>query len=308
MSRKEEYLFRHPANPILRPESIPGADALMNGCPFMYQGKIHLLQPVIWKGKEAPSMHVCVSEDGVNFTINPEPFIQIATEESDPRFHVDRWLIDPRITQIDDAYYIFRPGDSYLGTLAMLDVTRDWKTVEHLGVHSLPMNRVPCLFPKTFNGRYARLDRPMGRAEGNLWISWSEDLRYWGDHRHLSNGWAYWMGKKLGPCVPIQTDEGWLVIVHGVLDSCAGSRYSLGAMLLDLDHPEKIIGRMKSYILTPDRDYEFQGNVPNVVFACGALAEPENDLLRVYYGAADTTMCLATGSLSQIVDACRKEL
>jgi len=306
MYRKEEYLKRYDGNPILQPDMLDGAEAMMNGCPFEFNGKIMLLQPIIWKGKEAPSIHLCESDDGINFTIREQPFIEMATDVDDPRFHIDRWLIDPRVTKIDDTYYIMRPGDSYLGTLAILGKTEDWETYEFMDVVSLPMNRVPCLFPEKIDGKYVRLDRPSGRNEGNIWISYSPDLIHWGHHRHLLNSWAHWNGKKIGPCVPIKTQEGWLTLVHGVLDSCAGSRYSLSAILLDLDNPEKIIGKMNSWILTPERDYEFNGNVPNVVFACAAIPDFNQDELKVYYGAADTYMCLATGSIAEIIDACKK--
>ena len=309
MYREETYLQRYSGNPILRPNMLPGAEAMMNGCPFIYRDKIHLLQPVIWRNKEFTSMHVCDSDDGIHFNINPEPFIQFTPQaqgEENPLFHLDRWAIDPRVTKIGDTYYIMRPGDSSLGTVALLGCTKDWKTYEHIEIVSLPMNRVPCLFSEKIGGNYVRLDRPSGRREGDIWIARSPDLIHWGQFRPLLRAGFHWNSKKVGPTVPIRTEQGWLVITHGVQDSCAGSRYSLGAMLLDLENPEKIVGQMKSWILTPDRDYEFNGNVPNVVFACSALADVARDELRVYYGAADTYMCLATGSLSQIINACLK--
>ncbi len=307
MYREEFYLRRHPANPIIRPDMMPGAEAMMNGCPFVFKGKIHILQPVIWRNKDCPSMHVCESDDGVNFRINPKPFIKFDHKEDKTHlFHMDRWQIDPRVTKIGDTYYIMRPGDSYLGTVALLGKTKDWKKYEHMEVVSLPMNRVPCLFPEKIGGKYLRIDRPSGRLEGNLWLSKSPNLLHWGEYRPLQNAWLHWNNKKIGPTVPIKTPKGWLVIIHGVQDSCAGSRYSLGAMMLDLKNPEKVIGKMNSWILTPDRDYEFNGNVPNVVFACSAIPDFKNDELKVYYGAADTYMCLATGSLSRIINACLK--
>lgn len=305
MYREEIFLRRHPGNPILRPDMLPGAEAMMNGCPFLFRGKIHILQPVIWRNKEYTSMHVCESDDGLNFRIHPEPFIQFHyTSDADPLFHLDRWAIDPRVTQIGDTYYIMRPGDSYMGTVALLGCTTDWKHYRHIEVVSLPMNRVPCLFPEKINGQYVRLDRPSGRREGDIWIARSPDLIHWGEFRPLARAGFHWNNKKIGPTVPLRTEQGWLVITHGVQDSCAGSRYSLGAMLLDLANPEKILGQMKSWILTPDREYEFNGNVPNVVFACAALADTARDELRVYYGAADTYMGLATGSLSRIIEGC----
>ncbi len=304
--RKELYLERHPENPIISPSMMDGADAMMNGCPFVHDGKIKILQPIIFSGREFPQMHICESDDGVHFKINEKPFIKFEKNPESPLFHLDRWLIDPRITQIGDDYYIMRPGDSYLGTVAILGKTNDWIKYEHIEVISLPMNRVPCLFPAKFGGEFLRIDRPSGRNEGNLWLSRSPDLIYWGRHRHLLNPWTHWGRKKIGPCVPIKTDEGWLVLVHGVNDSCAGSRYCLTAILLDLEKPEKIIGMMKSSILSPERDYEFIGHVPNVVFACAAIPDFGKDELKLYYGATDTCMCLATGSLSRIIGACKK--
>lgn len=304
MFREEKFLRRHEGNPVIKPSMLAGAEAMMNGCPFLFNGKIMILQPVIFTGREFPQMHLCESDDGISFRINPEPFIKFTDDQASPLFHVDRWLIDPRVTQIGDTYYIMRPGDSYLGTVAILGRTKDWKTYEHMEIVSLPMNRVPCLFPEKIGGEYVRIDRPSGRNEGNLWISRSPDLIYWGKHRHLQNPWAHWNRKKIGPCVPIRTDIGWLVLTHGVNDSCAGSRYSLTAIMLDLENPEIVIGKMNSWILTPETDYEFNGNVPNVVFACAAIPDFAKDELKVYYGATDTYMCLATGSISEIMKAC----
>lgn len=297
-------LNRYEHNPILTPAMIDGADAIMNGCPVLHEGKTLLVQPILWAGKEFPSIHIAESDDGIHFTIRPEPFIQHTSDENDPLFHIDRYAIDPRVTRIGDTYYIMRPGDSYLGTCTILGKTTNFRTYEHMDVVSLPMNRVPCLFPEIINGQYIRLDRPSGRTEGNLWISRSPNLIHWGEYRPLLNPWMPWNNKKIGPTVPIRTPEGWLVIIHGVEDSCCGSRYSLGAILLDLEEPSKIIGKMNSYLITPEEPYEFIGRVPNVVFACAALPDFDRDVLRFYYGAADTTMCLATGCLSEIIDAC----
>jgi len=182
-------------------------------------------------------------------------------------------------------------------------------------VISLPDNRVPCLFPERINGKYMRLDRPYRVGPnnfhymGNMWVSSSPDLIHWGCHRPLLKpGYAPWTRTKIGPVPPIKTDRGWLVIVHGVSQSCAGHRYCLGAILLDLEDPTRIIGKTLSSILEPCEPHETMGVVPNVVFACGALADPEKDEIRVYFGGADTTISLATGSLNELLEACIQEL
>ena len=124
----------------------------------------------------------------------------------------------------------------------------------------------------------------------------------------LAAGYTTWAWHKIGPTPPIRTDRGWLEILHGVTSSCAGARYLIGAALLDLADPAKVVGKTRSYLLAPLAPYEQNGRVPNVVFPCGAIADHEQDRLRVYYGAADTSVCLATGSIREIVDACLREL
>ena len=307
MVDKHQMLEKYEGNPIISPKDFPGADAVFNCGQTMYEGKTILLLSIILSGDPTPRIHIAESSDGINFTIHPEPFITRAEEE--PFRSLDFWVIDPRVTRIGDTYYIVRPGNSDKGVISLLEKTTDFKSRELIDIIALPDNRVPCLFPEKIDGSYVRLDRPYAPGapdtHGHIWISYSPDLIHWGHHRFLIGpSWAMWNSYKVGPTPPIKTDKGWLVIIHGVAKSCAGVRYSLGALLLDLKDPSKIIGKTEEYILTPDKTYEFQGNIPNVVFSCGAIADYEEDRLRIYYGAADTCIGLATGSLSYIVDAC----
>jgi len=263
-----------------------------------------------------PRMHIAESEDGVHFSIRPEAFIQ--KSENSPIGFLDNWPIDPRITYFpeEDLYYIMRPANSEHGCAAFLGKTQDFESYEDIEVISLPHNRVPCLLPEKIGGSYVRLDRPYTlvgdphnhQQYGHIWISYSPDLVHWGRHRPLLKPRMHWNFAKIGPTPPIKTDDGWLVIIHGVSASCGGSRYGLGAMLLDLHDPSKILGAANSYLLIPAAPYEFMGRVPNVVFACGAIADHQKDELRVYYGAADTSIGLATGRLSEIIDICKKSL
>ena len=155
---------------------------------------------------------------------------------------------------------------------------------------------------------YCRIDRPASGHCGELWLSWSPDLRFWGDHQfllghHVNNSWAK---EKIGPTVPVKTAAGWLVIFHGVLTYAGGGRYSLGAMLLDLDDPTKVIGIAPSWILTPDAEYEFMGNCQNTVFATGCIVDERKDEIRLYYGASDTVIAMAQGRLSELIALCLK--
>jgi len=314
MLREEFGLKRHEGNPVIRPADFPGADAVFNCGQTMYKGKTILLVAVVLKGDFYPRMHVAESEDGINFTIRPEPFIT----RSEKFGYYDNWPIDPRITYMEDedVYYIMRPANSASGCAAILGKTKDFETYEDVEIIALPNNRVPCLFPGKIGGSYVRLDRPYNLISpphnhdqtGHIWISYSPDLIHWGRHRHLLSPWSHWNGVKIGPTPPVKTDAGWLELIHGVGNSCTGQRYHVGAMLLDLDDPSKIVGKAESYILCADAEYEFMGRVPNVVFPCGFIVDSDRDRVRLYYGGADTCIGLATGSLSEIIDICQKGL
>lgn len=311
---KEEFLERYEGNPIIRPADYPGAEAIFNCAQTVYNGETILLCSVRPQGDERPYIQVARSKDGINFKFDEKPLIKM----SEVPFikGLDWWVIDPRITYFpeEDVYYIIRPGSSGVGTMSILGKTKDFKEYEDIEIIAMPENRVPCLFPEKINGMYYRLDRPYTNASApsneayhaNIWISESPDLIHWGRHRLVLKSWAHWNPVKIGPTPPIKTTDGWLEIIHGVSTGPEGQRYSLGAVLLDLNEPGKVIGKCNKFILTPDADYEYRGQCPGVVFSCGAIADTEEDRLRVYYGAADTSICLATGSLSKIIEECKR--
>ena len=308
--RKETLLKRHTENPIITPADFPHgfAEVIFNPGQCMYKGKTILLASVLLRNEPYARVHIAESEDGVNFKIREKPvFTRNMVEEIG---ELDNHPIDCRLTQIDDTYYIIRPGNSPQGCIDMMFKTKDFETFEFMDIVALPDNRVPCLFPEKINGYYYRLDRPYNHGapdeRGHIWISRSPDLIHWGHHRFLLKGFSNWCWNKIGPTVPIKTEKGWLEIIHGVAETCSTVSYSLGAILLDLENPEKIIGRMESYILTAEEDYEQRGRCPNCVFATGAIADLETRKLRVYYGAADTSICLAEGNLDEIIEGCLK--
>ena len=323
MIHREFLLHRHPENPIIKPADFPGgADGVRNCGTAMLGDETILLVSVDhradgWNGRQGRTSHVARSKDGLHFAFDPEPFLLPTTPEEDPFYgQLDQHPIDTRITQIGDTFYICRPGGGWStkwGACVLLDKTKDFRTRERVGVIGLPENRGASLFPEKINGLYARLDRPYrpgaDSENGNLWISYSPDLLHWGQHKPgLACGYTTWAWHKIGPTPPIKTKEGWLEIIHGVTSSCAGKRYLIGAILLDLKDPSKVIGKTNSYLLAPLTWYEQNGRVPNIVFPCGAIPDFAKDELRVYYGAADTSVCLATGSIREIVDACLKGL
>ena len=304
----EKGLSRYEGNPIIKPMDIEDAYAVFNCGQTMYKGKTILLLPVQRTNPPSNTIHIAESDDGINFKIHKEPFIE---ESKHPIYtQLDHWVMDPRVAYIpeDDMYYICRPMDSGWGTTTLLMRTKDFTSCEEVGIIALPPNRVPSLFQGKVNGKYVRVDRPNISNNHGLWLSYSDDLIHWGEYKPLMKPHANWAYNKIGPTPPIKTEEGWLMIIHGVKSTMAGTcyRYSLGAVLMDLEDPSKIIGKMNSPILTPNTTYEYLGHAPNTVFACGAIADIEEDRLRVYYGAADTCVGLATGSLSEIIEMCKK--
>jgi len=318
MRCNEFVLKRHPRNPIITPRDVPGAYAVFNPGQTMFEGKTLLLLPVAHNADERGELgqditaHVALSEDGVNFDINPEPLFMRTHEGHIGK--VREQCIDFRITRIGDVYYIIHPGCGEWGTMGILAKTRDFKSFENIDIVSLPDNRIPCLFPEKIDGSYVRLDRPYRVAPndfhefGHIWLSSSPDLIHWGRFRPmLQPGFSHWNTTKIGPTPPIETPEGWLVIIHGVIVNSSGHRYAVGAMLLDLEEPDKIIGLTKSAILAPQEPYEFNGITPNVVFPAGAIGDWEKDDIRVYYGAADTYVGLASGSIRELVELCKQE-
>ena len=233
------------------------------------------------------------SKNGVDFKIDENPFMFPATKYE--AFGIE----DARITLIDGRYYINYTAVASLGVATALAVTDDFDSLERLGVIFGPDNKDMCLFPEKINGKYYTLHRPTPSHIGtpDIWLAKSDNLIYWGDHEHFlgaKNG--EWDSLKLGGGAPvIKTDKGWLEIYHGVDKT---SRYCLGALLMDINDPSKIIAKSKEALLEPEEDFEVNGFFGNVVFACGALIE--NEILKVYYGAADEVMALAEISMDDL--------
>ena len=307
MQHYDTLLKRHPENPLITPRDFPygNADAVFNCGQTMYDGKTILLLSVLLADHPRARIHVAESTDGVNFTIHEKPLMHGEMLDDPALRALDSHPIDTRVTKIDDTYYIIRPGRQ---AMDFLFKTKDFQTCEFVDVIALGHNRVPCLFPEKIDGYYWRLDRPSfgnpPENRGEIWISRSPDLVHWGHFRPLLKPFIHWGSFKIGPTPPIRTEKGWLELIHGVKRNCSTARYSLGALLLDLDDPTVILGRMNSYLLAPEMEYEYAGRVPDVVFTCGGIADMETRKLRVYYGGADTCIALATGDLDEILDAC----
>jgi len=310
-------LKRHQNNPLLSVKDYPGIAQLYNPSPVMYNGETILLVSVVEHrakrgfGRDVGQTHIARSKDGIHFELSKEPFID--TQSDDYPYPLYHHFIDNRITKIGDTYYIITPVmvNGFESPVGMLGKTKDFKKYERIDIITQPRNRGASLFPEKINGKYWKLDRPGGGDGGNgdIWISSSPDLIHWGGFKPvLARNYRFWNAQKLGPTPPIKTEKGWLDIIHGVFTPAGGTYYYIGAILLDMNEPWKIIGKTNSYLMAPETPYEKSGNCDNTIFPCGAIADEKKDELRLYYGAADCCICLATGSLSAVVEACVKQL
>ena len=188
-------------------------------------------------------------------------------------------------------------------------LTEDFKNFERKGALVPPEDKDGSLFPKKFKGKYALIHRPIIRGEGHIWISYSYDLTYWGKHKILIPVRpGMWDCHRVGlGCPPIETEEGWLLIYHGVRYAASMPIYRVGLALLDKENPEKIIARTKRWVFSPQKDYERIGNAINVVFPTGVIYRKNEDKILIYYGCGDRCICVAFASLSDIITLLKKE-
>jgi beta-1,4-mannooligosaccharide/beta-1,4-mannosyl-N-acetylglucosamine phosphorylase len=302
-------LWRSSRNPIIARDQLPRSNSIFNSAVVPFGGGYAGVFRVD-DAARTMNLHAGRSGDGIHWDIQPDP---IAFESADDRLLeiADGFehAYDPRVTWLEDRYYLTW-CNGYHGPTIGLAYTHDFETFHQLDNAFLPFNRNGVLFPRRIRGRYAMLSRPSDNGHtpfGDIFYSESPDLIHWGRHRHVMGTvpWT-WQSTKVGAGpTPIETDAGWLLIYHGVLTSCNGFVYSMGAALLDLDQPWKVIARGREYLLSPQVSYEQVGDVPNVVFPCAALVDAPTDRLTIYYGAADTVVCMAHGYLSEVIDSIR---
>jgi predicted GH43/DUF377 family glycosyl hydrolase len=302
--RKSNELFtRYEGNPILTPEKWPyPANAVMNpGVIKLNTETLLLVRVEDMRGFS--HLTVARSADGfTNWQVDSKP-----TLEANGTIREERWgLEDPRIIWLEEqkqfaiTYTSFSEG----GPVVSLAVTKTFKTFARLGALLPPEDKDACLLPQRFKGRFALIHRPIVRGEAHIWLSFSPDLKHWGDHRVLvKTRAAYWDCHRVGlACQPVKTQHGWLLFYHGVRGTTAGAIYRLGLALLDLNEPWKVLRRGDEWLLGPRAIYERVGDVGGVVFPTGVTVSRETDQLNLYYGAADCTVAVATAKLSNCID------
>ena len=245
------------------------------------------------------------SPDGVHWNIREEPVHFLG---DDPEVTAREYRYDPRVCLIDGKYYLTW-CNGYHGPTIGLGWTEDFETFHQLENAFLPYNRNGVLFPRKIGGMYMMLSRPSDTGHtpfGDIFVSQSPDLKFWGCHRHVMStvkgDESAWQSTKIGAGpIPIETDEGWLMIYHGVINTCNGFVYRMGCALLDLEQPWKVLCRSKDYIMAPWESYECMGDVPNVVFPCAALADAVTGRIAIYYGCADTVTGIAFTTVDELM-------
>jgi len=294
-------VWRYSQNPIIPRDLLPDSNSIFNSAVIPYEnGFIGVFR--VDKTSREMNIHLGKSSDGINWEIEDDPIEFIYEDEEVGK---SWYKYDPRVVKIEDTYYIIW-CNGYHGPTIGLGYTRDFKKFYQLENAFLPFNRNGVLFPRRIKGKYLMLSRPSDNGHtpfGDIFLSESPDLTYWGRHRFVMGTTAGWQNTKIGPGpAPIETSEGWLLFYHGVLTSCNGFVYSIGAALLDLDEPWKIKYRTRPYILSPQKEYECVGDVPNVVFPCAALHDPDTGRIAIYYGGADTVVALAFTVVDELIE------
>lgn len=302
MTPRTEVFARCRLNPILTYQDMPcPCQAVFNPGAVLIDGETLLLLRV--EDMEGVShLTVARSADGVSDWRIEEEALLSPAHDAGP--YEEFGCEDPRVTRIEDfgMWIIAYTAYSRFGAGVALATTHDFKSVERNGLVLAPNNKDAAVFPRKVGDSYWMLHRPVAGTQEHIWLTESTDLLHWGRPWCIlmERGGPMWDGAKVGANgVPIETAEGWLVLYHGVKEFAGGPTYRMGAALLDLEDPRRLIARLPYWVLGPHEPYETSGAVANVVFSCGHTLV--GDELRVYYGAADSSTCLATARLSDLI-------
>jgi len=303
---KTAVVKRYAKNPILTKEQIPyKVETVHNAGVVKHQDKyLMLFRSHLQNGRSI--IGLAESTDGFSFSASKDPFLIPATEGSFAEYE-EFGVEDLRICAMQgEDYLLTYSAYSKHGVRVALARTSNFRQIERVAMISQPDMRNVVIFPEKWKGRYVRLDRPHSEiSPWSICISYSPDLIHWGDSRVLMKPLPYhWDEMKIGPgATPFRTAAGWLHIYHGVFDTMAGAVYRLGVALHDLDDPAKILGVSDDWILQPEDPWEITGYVSNVVFTCGAIPE-EDGTVKIYWGGADSVMCVGTTQIADLVKMC----
>jgi len=297
-----QVLWRYSQNPVIDRNPTKTCARIFNSAVVPYNGEfIGVFRADSITG--AMELHMGKSKNGIDWDIEDK---KIDWVDEDGKPFTPGYGYDPRLVKIEDEYFMMW-CTSFAGSPTIgLGKTKDFKTFVRLENAFLPFNRNGVLFPRKINGNYMLLSRPSDAGHtpfGDIFLSESPDMTYWGKHRVVMSkggGWE-WVKIGAGP-IPIETSEGWLMFYHGVSGTCNGFVYSMSAAILDRERPSKVLYRAQPYMLTPEMDYETVGFVPNVAFPVATLTDAATGRIAIYYGAADTYVAVAFGYVDEIID------
>ena len=294
-------LWRYSGNPVIGRNPVEGVARIFNSAVMPY-GNAFI---GVFRGEQnngIPHIYLGRSDDGIHWAIEKE---KIAFTDKDGKPFPPRYAYDPRLVKIEDTYYIIWCQDFYGAAIGMASTT-DFRTFTRLENPFIPFNRNAVLFPRKIGGNYHLLSRPSDSGHtpfGDIFLSESPDLEFWGRHRHvMGRGSEWWESVKIGGgAAPIETSEGWLLFYHGVSGTCNGFVYSIGGAILDIDKPSIVKYRCQNFLLTPEEWYEERGFVPNVTFPCATIHDAGSGRIAIYYGAADSYVGLAFTTVDEVV-------
>ena len=298
---------KYDKNPILTKDNVPfKVNSIFNaGAVKIYNKYILLCRVEMPNGRS--SFALAESTNGIDFDVASKPCL--TPKQHKEYFSYVEWGIeDPRITKIDEKYYLTYTGYSKYEPLVMLAETSDFEKFTIHGPISEPSNKDCSLFREKINGYYWKVDRPFAQERRDIWISKSPDLIHWGSYKVLMEPTVgTWEHDKIGSSSnPIKTEEGWLMLYHGVRELTFGAMYKIGVVLLDLKKPWIIKGKTLEPIIVPDYNFERIGDVGNVVFSNGWILEPDGEI-KIYYSGADLNICLATTTKDYLLSLCLKK-
>ncbi|MCR4694673.1 MAG: glycoside hydrolase family 130 protein [Pseudobutyrivibrio sp.] len=295
-------IWRYENNPIINRNPVEGVARIFNSAVVPYQGGF----VGVFRGEQTngiPAIYLGESKDGFNWDISKE---KIKFVDQDGNSFMPEYAYDPRLVKVEDNYYVIWCQEFYGASIGIAKTT-DFKTFIRIENPFIPFNRNAVLFPRKINGNYMMLSRPSDSGHtpfGDIFLSQSPDMEFWGRHRHvMSPSGEWWQSLKIGGgAAPIETSEGWLLFYHGVTGTCNGFVYSVGAAILDIDNPSIVKYRTGDFMLTPETWYEERGFVPNVCFPCATICDGKTGRIALYYGAADSYVALAFTTVDEVVD------
>lgn len=300
--RSKDIVHRWEGNPIITLDDLSFRCNIIRNAGAIRAGQDYVLLLTIQSLQGIHRIYTAHSRDGYHFEVCPNPLMEPSPDEEYAAYE-EMGVLDPRVVALDGTYYICYDALGPHGYTLGLARTADFASVERIGIVSQPDTKGGVLFPEMIGGKYARLERPS--AGGSIWVSYSKDLEHWGwSEVVMTPRGGYWDNDRIGASTPpVLTDHGWLFVYYGVKQTSAGPLVRMGAAIVDREDPSRVVGRTNVPILSPREMCERVGEAQNLVYSCGAIVEPSG-VLNLYYGAANSCICLGTVPVDAIVQSC----